>query len=70
MMLADFGAYMDIQSEIEKTYADEKKWFRMALLNAARTGYFSSDRSIADYLERVWMTGPLPEDPQLKAREN
>lgn len=70
MTLADFGAYMDIQSEIEKTYADEKKWFRMALLNTARTGYFSSDRSIADYLERVWMTGPLPEDPRLKAREN
>ena len=69
MTLADFGAYMDIQAEIEKTYADEKIWFRKALLNTARSGYFSSDRSIADYLERVWMTGPLPEDAALQSRE-
>ena len=70
MTLADFRAYVDIQAEIEKTYADEKTWFRKALLNTARSGYFSSDRSIADYLERVWLTGPLPEDEKLKSRED
>lgn len=60
MTLADFRSYMDIQSEIEETYRDEQKWARMAVLNVANSGYFSSDRSIEDYLERVWMTGPMP----------
>lgn len=60
MTLADFRSYMDIQSQIEETYRDEQKWARMAVLNVANSGYFSSDRSIEDYLERVWMTGPMP----------
>ncbi|OZG53907.1 glycogen/starch/alpha-glucan phosphorylase [Pseudoscardovia suis] len=60
MTLADFRSYMDIQSKIEETYRDEQKWARMAVLNVANSGYFSSDRSIEDYLERVWMTGPMP----------
>ena len=60
MTLADFRSYMDIQSQIEDTYRDEQKWARMAVLNVANSGYFSSDRSIEDYLERVWMTGPMP----------
>ena len=59
MTLADFSAYMDIQSEIEALYADELEWNRKALLNVANSGYFSSDRSIEDYLERIWHTGPL-----------
>ena len=60
MTLADFRSYMDIQSKIEETYRDEQKWARMAVLNVANSGYFSSDRSIKDYLDRVWMTGPMP----------
>ncbi|NEG70579.1 glycogen/starch/alpha-glucan phosphorylase [Bifidobacterium choloepi] len=59
MTLADFTAYHDIQSQIETLYADQLEWNRKALLNTANSGYFSSDRSIEDYLERVWMTGPL-----------
>jgi len=60
MTLADFRSYMDIQSKIEETYRDEQKWARMAVLNVANSGYFSSDRSIKDYLDRVWMTGAMP----------
>ena len=59
MTLADFSAYMDIQSEIEALYADELELNRKALLNVANSGYFSSDRSMEDYLERIWHTAPL-----------
>lgn len=59
MTLADFTAYHDVQSQIETLYDDQLEWNRKALLNVANSGYFSSDRSIEDYLERVWMTGPL-----------
>ena len=59
MTLADFSAYMDIQSEIEALYADELEWNRKALLNVANSGYFSSDRSMEDYWERIWHTAPL-----------
>lgn len=59
MTMADFSAYMDIQSEIEALYADELEWNRKALLNVANSGYFSSDRSMEDYLERIWHTAPL-----------
>ena len=59
MTLADFSAYMDIQSEIEALYADELEWNRKAVLNVANSGYFSSYRSMEDYLERIWHTAPL-----------
>ena len=59
MTLADFSAYMGIQSEIEALYADELEWNRKAVLNVANSGYFSSDRSMEDYLERIWHTAPL-----------
>lgn len=59
MTLADFSTYMGIQSEIESLYADELEWNRKALLNVANSGYFSSDRSMEDYLERIWHTAPL-----------
>lgn len=60
MTLADFTAYHDVQSQIETLYDDQLEWNRKALLNVANSGYFSSDRSIEDYLERIWKTGPLP----------
>ena len=59
MTLADFSAYADIQGEIEQLYRDPLEWNRKALLNVANSGFFSSDRSIEDYLERIWHTGPL-----------
>jgi starch phosphorylase len=61
MAMADFTAYMDIQQEIEDAYRDQKKWNRSAILNVANSGYFSSDRSIKDYLDRIWHTAPMPQ---------
>jgi starch phosphorylase len=59
MALADFRAYMDVQAGIEAQFKDGHEWARKALLNVSRSGFFSSDRSIRDYLERVWHTEGL-----------
>lgn len=59
MTLADFTAYCEIQGEIEALYHNPLEWSRKAVLNVANSGYFSSDRSMEDYLDRIWHTGPL-----------
>jgi starch phosphorylase len=59
-VLADFNDYMRAQDAVSQTWGDRTTWNRMSLLNTARTGFFSSDRSIREYAERIWRAEPYP----------
>lgn len=54
MVLRDFEAYCDIQDKISEDYNNKAKWLHMAIMNTASSGYFSSDRTIADYNSKIW----------------
>lgn len=54
MVMADFQSYIDCQAKVSEAYLDKEKWTRMSILNTARSGKFSSDRSIADYARDIW----------------
>ena len=53
-ILADFRSYADAQKRVEAAYKDEKGWARMAMLNTACAGKFTSDRTIEEYVDDIW----------------
>ena len=63
LLLADYQSYIDAQEEVSALWRDETAWTRKSILNSARMGKFSSDRSIRDYCERVWRIQPGPVNP-------
>ncbi len=60
MVLADFRAYCDCQARVDAAYRDPDRWARMAILNTARMGKFSSDRTIREYAADIWRLPKVP----------
>jgi starch phosphorylase len=59
MVLSDFHAYIECQQRVSDAFGDRSDWARMSILNTARVGRFSSDRSIREYCRDIWNVQPL-----------
>jgi starch phosphorylase len=59
LVLADYQAYADCQEKVSALWRDQRAWTHKAIINVARMGKFSSDRSIRDYCEQVWQVKPM-----------
>ncbi|MBU2665316.1 glycogen/starch/alpha-glucan family phosphorylase [Actinoplanes bogorensis] len=59
LTLADYRSYIDKQDEVAAVWQNQERWTRMSILNTAGSGFFSSDRTVSDYLERIWRASPV-----------
>ena len=59
-VMADFADYLRAQDDVSKAWHNRQEWNRMSLLNTARSGFFSSDRSIKEYANKIWEVSPMP----------
>ena len=59
LLFADYRSYVESQEQVSLVYKDQARWTRMSILNVARMGKFSSDRSIEDYCDQIWNARPL-----------
>ena len=64
LVLADYRSYIDCHDRaVGPAWADQDQWTRMSILNAARSGFFSSDRTVRDYNRDIWHAEPVPVPP-------
>jgi starch phosphorylase len=59
LTLADYRAYLDCQDEVDAAWHDQDRWTRASILNTARTGFFSADRTVRDYVSTIWHVDPV-----------
>jgi starch phosphorylase len=59
MVLADYASYAAAQAEVDRVRRDPDEWARRAILNVARSGTFSSDRTIREYASQIWQVSPV-----------
>jgi starch phosphorylase len=59
LLLADYRAYVDTQDQVDALYRSTDEWSRKAVLNVAGMGFFSSDRTIAEYAHEIWHSTPV-----------
>ena len=59
LCLADYQAYSDTHQKVDAAFKDRPRWAEMAILNSARMGKFSSDRTIAQYAKDIWKLNPV-----------
>jgi len=59
LLFADYRSYVECQEQASLVYKDQAKWTQMAILNVARMGKFSSDRSIKEYCDEIWKVNPV-----------
>jgi starch phosphorylase len=60
LVFADFASYSDCQLRVSTAYGDVDHWTRMSILNSARSGKFSSDRTIREYGSEIWKAPAVP----------
>lgn len=59
LLLADYQSYIECQDRVAAAYRNQEQWTKMSILNSARMGMFSSDRSIREYCEEIWKVEPV-----------
>jgi starch phosphorylase len=59
LLLADYQSYIECQERVSQAYRNQENWTRMSILNTARSGFFSSDRTIREYCQDIWNVEPV-----------
>lgn len=62
MLLADFEDYVNTQDRVSELFKDKEKWTKETIINSARMGFFSSDRTIMEYAKEIWKVSPVEID--------
>ncbi len=63
LLLADYRSYVEAHDRLEEAFCDREHWLRMSILNAARCGFFSSDRTMQQYCQEIWRLDPVEVKP-------